>query len=539
MSDRSLPDRPNLEQYKKQAKELARDAGAELPEALARFHRSHPRVRELAGSGITLTDAQLVIAREHGYPSWPAFAKQIETLRLIRALADLSDPVNTFLEVATVDRGWHGAGGLEHAEMILARYPEVGTANIYTAAVLGDAAGVRAQLAQDRSLATTKSGPHAWDAMTYLCFSRYMRIEQTRSAGFVAAALALLEAGADANTGWEQSIDSPPRMVRESAIYGAAGIAQNAELTRLLLEFGADPNDEETPYHVAETYDNAVLNVLLDSRQLNARSLATIAVRKCDWHDDKGLALVLASGADPNFLTVWKVTALHQSIRRDNGLVMQQMLLDRGADPALTNGVDGRNAFQMAAYHGRGDLLAELERRGFAARLNGLDALVAACARGDLESARSISAGEPELLTRLLAMGGTLLARFAGPGNDAGVRCLLMLGVPADAVWPEGDGYWELARSSTALHVAAWRANHDVVRTLISAGTPVNAPDGRGRTALQLAVKACTDSYWSCRRRPNSVGALLSAGADTGGIELPTGYEDIDVLLTREKARRA
>ncbi len=46
-------------------------------------------------------------------------------------------------------------------------------------------------------------------------------------------------------------IDHPnPRPVVEAAIYGAAGIAQHAELTRLLLERGADPNDEETPYHV-------------------------------------------------------------------------------------------------------------------------------------------------------------------------------------------------------------------------------------------------------------------------------------------------
>jgi hypothetical protein len=31
--------------------------------------------------------------------------------------------------------------------------------------------------------------------------------------------------------------------VRKSAIYGAAAIARHAELTRLLLEHGADPND--------------------------------------------------------------------------------------------------------------------------------------------------------------------------------------------------------------------------------------------------------------------------------------------------------
>ena len=124
-----------------------------------------------------------------------------------------------------------------------------------------------------------------------------------------------------------------------------------------------------------------------------------------------------------------------------------------------------------------------------------------------------------------------MLAHFSGAGNEAGVRCLLELGVSVKAFWPSGDGYWDLAPGSTALHVAAWRANHDLVKTLIAAGAPVDASDGRGRTPLQLAVRACIDSYWKYRRKPDSVAALLSAGASTYGIDLPTGYSVIDELL--------
>ena len=54
----------------------------------------------------------------------------------------------------------------------------------------------------------------------------------------------------------------------ESALYGAAGVAHHAELTRLLLERGADPNDGEVTYHAPETYDNAAMRVL--SRFLGA-----------------------------------------------------------------------------------------------------------------------------------------------------------------------------------------------------------------------------------------------------------------------------
>jgi ankyrin repeat protein len=185
----------------------------------------------------------------------------------------------------------------------------------------------------------------------------------------------------------------------------------------------------------------------------------------------------------------------------------------------------------MAAYHGRGDILAALEQRGFELRLEGLDAIVAACARADHETARSLAASNPPILAQLLQMGGTLLARFAGAENDAGVRCLLALGVSAAELWPHGDPYWELTHNSTALHVAAWRAHHNVVRTLIAAGAPVNALDERNRTAIQLAIRACTDSYWKYRRRPDSVAALLAAGASTDSIELPTGYDAIDDLL--------
>jgi hypothetical protein len=85
--------------------------------------------------------------------------------------------------------------------------------------------------------------------------------------------------------------------------------------------------------------------------------------------------------------------------------------------------------------------------------------------------------------------------------------------------------------NSTALHHAAWRAHHEVVRELIARGAPIHATDLRGRTALQLAVKACIDSYWVRRRKPDSVAALLAAGATAEGIDLPTGYEAIDQLL--------
>jgi ankyrin repeat protein len=539
MSDREIPARPNLEQYKKQAKDLVRDCGLGVAEAHARVRRHHPRFHKLGedefrGAEVTRTDAQLVIAREHGFESWPKFAKHIDTLGLICSVAAIADPVAAFIEVACVPRhSGHGSGTLEQAEMILARYPEVAASSIYTAAILADESAVRRFLARDPRSATAKGGAHGWDALTYLCFSRYLRIDKTRSEAFVQTARALLDSGANANTGWIEMIDYPnPRPIPESAIYGAAGIAQHAGLSRLLLERGADPNDEETPYHVPEGYDNTVLRIILDSGKLNQGSLSTILTRKADWHDEHGMQLALEHGANPNQMTRWGYTALHQSLRRDNGLIMIELLLDHGANPVLETR-DGRSAVVIASRRGRGDVLELLERRGIALDLHGVDGLIAACAKGDRDAMDAITAHEPGPVQELLAQGGTLLAEFAGNANVAGLRCLLDLGVSVASLYKEGDGYFDIAKDSTALHVAAWRGWPLAVKALIEAGAPVNALDGKGRTALSLAVKACVDSYWKNRRSPESTEALLCAGATIDGIAIPTGYEEVDELLRR------
>jgi len=112
----------------------------------------------------------------------------------------------------------------------------------------------------------------------------------------------------------------------------------------------------------------------------------------------------------------------------------------------------------------------------------------------------------------LLAQGPTLLAEFAGTWNTAGVRQLLDLGVPVDARYT-GDGYFDLAKDTTALHVAAWQSRADLVQLLIERGADVNAMDDKGRTPLVLAHKARVDSYWRERATPEPERLLRAAGA--------------------------
>jgi ankyrin repeat protein len=540
MLERELPARPNLEQYKKQAKELARQCELHATDAIARMRRNHPRFHKLsepnaAATAVNLTDAQLVIAREHGFESWPKFAKHIEMIRIIESVDSMSDPVAAFIEVACTPRHtWHASGTLDHAGMILERYPHVATSNIYTAAILADETTVRGLLQRDPKSATATGGPHGWDALTYLCFSRYLRIDESRSKAFVRTARALLDAGASAKTGWTEMIDHPtPRPTFESAIYGAAGIARHAELTRLLLERGADPNDEETPYHVPEGHDNRVMQIVLESGSLTPASLVTMLVRKADWHDEVGMRMVLEHGASPNAMPIWGYSALQHSIRRDNGIVMIESLMDFGGNPKVSSNQDSRTAIMMAARRGRGDVLRLFEQHGFALNLQGVDALIGACALGDHDGAQNLASRELGFVQKLLSEGGTLLAEFAGNANVEGIHCLLELGVDVNATYVEGDPYFDIAKNSTALHVAAWRGWPSAVKDLIAHGAEVNALDDNGRTPLQLAIKACVDSYWKRRRAPEWIEPLLQAHASVKGIEIPTGYDEGDELLLR------
>lgn len=551
METQPLPARPSLAQYKKQAKELVRlfRAGqfvpSEKPEAISRAKKWHPRFANLDDEKIgvvrfALADAQLVIAREYGFESWPKFAKRVEEMEAANFAAQMSDPVAAFLVEASVPRdAWHASGTLERAEAILKTHPSVKTRSIYTAAILGDADGVKKFLEMNANNATEKGGPHRWDALTYLCFSRYLRLDRGRTEGFVRAATALLDAGASANTGWMET-EYDPRPTWEAAIYGAAGLAQHPEMTRLLLERGADPNDDETAYHVAETRDNAVMKILVESRKLSETGVTTILLRKADWHDFEGMKWLLEHGADPNRPTRWGRTAFHHAVLRDNGIEMLELLLKHGADPMrIAERPDPRppvvgppmTVVGIAVQRGRGDLLELLERKGVKFELEGMERLLAACAKNDSNGVRAIQKGEPDLVHKLLAESGKLLAGFAGVGNTNGVRQLLDLGVNVDALFEEGDPYFDVAEGSTVLHVAAWRAWPATVKLLIDRGADVNAKDEKGRTALMLAVKACVDSYWMNRRTPESVEALLQAGAKTEGVEWPCGYAEVDELL--------
>jgi ankyrin repeat protein len=80
-----LPPDADLRQLRNQAKDLCRACREGDPNAIRRIGLAHPRFvglteAKVAAEGIALSDAQLVIARELGFDSWPKLKKHVESL---------------------------------------------------------------------------------------------------------------------------------------------------------------------------------------------------------------------------------------------------------------------------------------------------------------------------------------------------------------------------------------------------------------------------------------------------------------------------
>ena len=410
---------------------------------------------------------------------------------------------------------WHGS--LERAHEILAAHPEVASSDIHTAALLGDHQAVARFLAANPASATAKGGPRSWDALTHLCFSKFLRLEPARSEGFLKAAGLLLDAGASPNTGFFEP-DHQPKPEWESALYGAAGVAHHPELTKMLLDRGADPNDAEVPYHAPETLDNRTLHVLVESGKLTQDSIAMMLARKFNWHDDDGVHWLLDHGADPNW-TLWGSRPLHWALRQGTPIHYFEWLLEHGADPFLPD-QNGATPVAHAARHGRADVLDLFEKRGVVIALQGEDAFLAACARANESEARKLDEADPSLVGRIQSANPGMLADFAGAGNTPAVRLMLDLGFDPGSARVEPR--WLVGE--TALHVAAAHGRLPAAQLLIERGAPLEARRHPGWTPLRVAFLCLEQqSEWTPNEYTLPIAeALIDAGAsvESAGLTL-------------------
>src|ERR1700735_2763551 len=142
----SLPDDASLEQLRKQAKDVRELARAGVPGALDLVAEYHPK----GAHAVTLTGAQLVVARHNGFSSWARLKQHLEMVERYRRSPDevdqTSGAADEFLAFACVRFGGDDEPSRwERAARVLGAHPELTRSSIYVAAGAGGEAGGRAE----------------------------------------------------------------------------------------------------------------------------------------------------------------------------------------------------------------------------------------------------------------------------------------------------------------------------------------------------------------------------------------------------------
>lgn len=333
--NQNLPDNPSLEHLRAQAKDL-----------LKTLRQTRPETR--------LHEAQHGLAQSYGFASWPKLIQHVEDLALQgKSLQDA---------IRTVERGILGGTAARHAIRALELQPQLASASPACAAVALNAGYFAPGMDPNQP-----TGDLNAPVLSYACSSP---LGASHPSGYVETIRALLQLGAIPNPAYfHPAFPNSPL----SALYGASGIVRSAEATRILLESGANPNDNESLYHACETTDHACLKLLLAA---GAKIDGTNAVlRMMDHEDPSGLALLLEH--DPNLESP---NALIGALQRSRSQAVVDLLLSAGANPdASVHGISVRQlAFERGYSLGQDYHPSDVDR------------LLAACWRGDVSAAAEL-----------------------------------------------------------------------------------------------------------------------------------------------------
>ena len=474
MQSRSLPERPNLDHLKHEAKALLKTLRTTDPDA-------------------RLTDAQRRLAREYGFPNWAKLRAHVQNVRAS------GDGVSAFLRaIQEQDR--------DAAQRIVANDARLPASSLHVAAAIGDAANVE-RLAREGTRLDEKAGDPAATPLLFLCFSPFHGQNADRDAGLFASARILLDAGADPNT-----VDG---QFGVPALYAVTGMHNRPGIARLLLEAGANPTDGESVFHAAERFHEDALILLREfGVQLNhvgpwGNTPLWFLLRWYDMKKDekpaRGFEWLLANGADPNVASgPDRETALHVAVRQGQPLATIAQLLAHGADVTLRRG-DGATAWLVARRAAYEDIAALLERAGAEREaLSPTDELLAACGRGDAQAARRLAT--PQLVASLAASDQLLLSEAATAGRTAVAQACITAGFDVNRVNDRG---------ATALHEAAISGHADIVSALLQAGADHGIRDPHhDATPLGWALFGSDFARHPDGRYADTVRALMASGAE-------------------------
>jgi hypothetical protein len=448
----TLPDRPDLDWLRRRAKRLRQGIASGEPESVALVAAYDP------GDGpVTLARAQRVVARAHGFAGWSKLVDHVTARaalsRAMEPTADAGGPpdsdVDRFLRLACLTYTEPSAAG--DAGRLLAADSTLATRSAATLAACGRAADLAALLSADPGAATREDGPHRWPPLLYLCYSRLGLGEP------VDTLRVLLDAGADPNSGflWK-GLPSP-----FTALTGVLGGGERDEpphpaagpLAELLLEAGADPNDNQAFYNRQFRPDDGHLGPLL--RHGAGR------VHPSPWRDRLGTAYPSPEQMVGEHLRSAARHGFDQRVR---------ILLDHGVDPN-TRGyhpvLGDQTAYEVSVRFGHAATARLLaEAGGHSDRLDDVDLLLAAAYSGDVGTVAALRERAGDLPRR---RPGAM--RVAGELHSvAALARLLDLGYGVN-----------LAGSDrvTALHEAALRGDATMCDWLLAHGADRTIRDRR------------------------------------------------------------
>ena len=468
MTLKHLPERPNVEQLKKQAKSLLHAAQSQDLAALKRF-QAILEGRSINHDTIALHDAQFVIAREYGFKSWNDLREQVEEQSLSFPAA-----VDDFVRCAT-------GGAQGRALRLLTRHEGIAHANLFTELVLGDAKAVEAGLRAHPEAALQQGGVQNWDPLLYVCHTCLHQGSPERANGLVKIARELLRLGANPNG--EYHWNWHPELPR-TALWGSLIAMGHLALAEVLLESGANPTDGVST-HIAAGSGNLPALELLHRFGVNVNGIPggvpplRYILSWANAKDIAGVRWLLDHGADPNL--TWSEMGdapLHTAAQRwDVPLV--ELLVSHGADLHQRRS-DGRTPHTLAALHGNDEIAAWLLRHGAKDELSALERFISACSSGNRKRAGLMLAEHPNLRDELRTEHHLMMHVPAERGDSMVLETMLDCGF--DPNLKDRDGV-------TALHRSAMAGRADAVRVLLAHDASVNALDG---------MFAATPLVWAC-----------------------------------------
>jgi ankyrin repeat protein len=463
----SLPDRPDLGQLRRRARELQRAVRAGDADAVALAHDHGAPVDD--ASRFPLASAQLVLARHYGHASWPRLVGFVEMVNRYTRLPDqvlaLDDPADEFLRRACLRYANDDPADWAAARALLAAHPDLAHASIHHAAAVADADAVRAFLARDRSLARRTGGPFRWEPLFVLAYSRVDLHVDERAV--VETARLLLQHGADPNAGYLWHGLRTPFTVL-TGVFGEGELGpvrqprhpHSRALARVVLDAGADPNDGQTLY-----------NRMFEP-------------------DDSHLELLFEYGLGTGDGGPWKAR-LGDDLDSPHEMVQQQLawavrhgmnarvelIVDHGGD-IFSPLAGGRTGCEVAAAEGNTALVELLVARGAPRpELDPVDALLGAALAGDRARVDRLRASDADLVDAARRRRPALLVWAAARRNSGGVALLADLGFDVNAFGRGDTGTdepWE-----TALHCAVANDDRETVDLLLARGADPDARDAR------------------------------------------------------------